>query len=156
MLLWAQSRESALFLADVISMQKGDNEFFVIGGADIFEMFQDLFNRVHMTEVFDDRRYEKERSAYFPYKFDQRKWHLVFEENIPAGPQDEFPSRFCVFERRDKTVRYVELDKYYTEADVKSQWISEKLKLVKAAPASVLEREIRDGEQYKMFVEHES
>src|SRR5664279_4827418 len=50
-LLWANNRETALFLADVISIQKQQEEFFVIGGTYMFEIFKDLFNRVYLTEV---------------------------------------------------------------------------------------------------------
>ena len=56
MLLFAENRESALFFADVISIATGKTDFFVIGGGEMYRIFEDLFNKVYLTEVMTVRQ----------------------------------------------------------------------------------------------------
>lgn len=147
-LLWANNRETALFLADIISIQKQQMEFFVIGGTYMFEIFKDLFNRVYLTEVLANEI--KGADAYFHYKFDRRKWETVIEEDIPAGPHDEFPTRYSVLDRKFKKVRYVEVEDYLTDDEAKKKWLSEKMGVLNSAQ----ETKVKSLQlQYKMFPE---
>jgi dihydrofolate reductase len=147
-LIWANNRETALFFSDIISIQKQQTEFFVIGGTYMFEMFKDLFNRVYLTEVFTNEI--KGADAFFDYKFDLRKWKTIFKEEIPAGPHDDFPACYSVLERKFKTVRYVDVEDYFTDDDTKKRWLSEKIALIKDAPKTTAESLQL---QYKMFSE---
>jgi dihydrofolate reductase len=147
-LIWANNRETALFFSDIISIQKQQTEFFVIGGTYMFEMFKDLFNRVYLTEVFTNGI--KGADAFFDYKFDLRKWKTIFKEEIPAGPHDDFPACYSVLERKFKTVRYVDVEDYFTDDDTKKRWLSEKMTLIKDAPKNTAESLQL---QYKMFSE---
>jgi dihydrofolate reductase len=147
-LLWANNRETALFLADIISIQKQQTEFFVIGGTYMFDMFQDLFNRVYLTEVLTSGI--KGADAFFDYNFDGRKWKTIHQENIPAGPLDEYPTSYSILERKSKTVRYVEVEDYFTDDDSKKRWLSEKMSLLKNTPKDAAET---FQLQYKMFSE---
>jgi dihydrofolate reductase len=147
-LVWANTLETALFFADIITIQKQQTEFFVIGGSYMFEMFKDLFNRVYLTEVFASGI--KDADAFFDYDFDRRKWKAIHEEKIEAGPYDEFATNYCILERKAKTVRYVEVEDYLTDDESKKRWLSEKLALVKSAPKNANEKLQL---QYKMFSE---
>ena len=114
----------------------------------MFEMFKDLFNRVYLTEVLTTEI--KGADAYFDYKFDLRKWKTIIKEEIPAGPHDDFPTRYSVLERKFKTVRYVDVEDYFTDDDTKKRWLSEKIALIKDAPKHTTESLQL---QYKMFSE---
>ena len=150
-LIWANNRETALFFADIISIQMQQAEFFVIGGTYMFDMFNDLFNRVYLTEVLTSGI--KGADAFFDYKFDLRKWKTILKEEIPASPHDDFPTCYSVLERKFKTVRYVDVEDYFTDDDTKKRWLSEKMALIKGAPKNPT------GPlqlQYKMFSEESS
>jgi dihydrofolate reductase len=148
-LLWANGRETALYLADLISIQKHHTEFFVIGGSYMFDMFEDLFNRVYLTEVVSGKL--PGADAFFHYKFDRRQWKTNFEEEIPAGPQDQYPTRYSVLDRKFKTVRYVEVEDYFTGGDVTSKWVSEKMALAKELRKPQADETLQL--QYKLFSE---
>ena len=147
-LLWANNRETALYLADVLTIQKNQTEFFVIGGSYMFDMFEDLFNRVYLTEVFTGNI--PGADAFFHYQFDRRKWQSVLEKDVPAGPHDEFSTRYMVLDRKFKKVRYVEVEDYLTDDEAKKKWLSEKMALIKNAPKAKSEKLQL---QYKMFSE---
>lgn len=147
-LLWANNRETALYFADVITIQKNQTEFFVIGGSYMFDMFEDLFNRVYLTEVFSDKI--PNADAFFDFKFDGRQWEKVEEENVPAGPHDQFPTRYTVLDRKFKKVRYVEVEDYFTDDQAKKKWLSEQVALLNNSPKN---RNSPPRLQYKMFSE---
>jgi dihydrofolate reductase len=142
-LVWAENRESALFFADVISISKGRSECFVIGGSEMYRVFQDLFNKIHLTEVLTGAALVRSLGdAIFDYKIDNRKWQTLENRNIPAGPNDDYPSTYTVLDRRTKYVRYVEAEDYYTEIESKRLWVKRQLNLFdemnKAAPGKPL------------------
>jgi dihydrofolate reductase len=128
-LLWAKSREDALFLADVITLTKHKAEFFVIGGQQLYSLFEDLFNKVHLTEVFTNTPSEPS-DAKFSFKLDMRKWKVLEATKVPAGPHDDLPSEYSVLERKRKTVRYVDLQNYYTDREARDIWIKKNSELI--------------------------
>jgi dihydrofolate reductase len=130
MLLWAENRESALFFADVVSIAKEKTDFFVIGGAEMYRIFGDLFNKIYLTEVLTGDKLRREPSdAIFDYKIDNRQWKTIETANIPSGPKDDFPSKFSVLERKAKKVRYIDVKDYYTEVETKNKWVKDQLNL---------------------------
>src|SRR5439155_9497787 len=130
MLLWAENRESALFFADVISITKGKSDFFVIGGSEMYRVFGDLFNKVYLTEVMTgDALLREPGDAVFDYKIDNRKWNTIETKDVPAGPDDDYPTRYTVLERKTKWVRYIEIEDYYTEVETKKVWMQQQLDL---------------------------
>lgn len=131
-LLWAQSREDALFLSDLISLANGRKEFFVIGGQQLYSAFSDLFNKVHLTEVFANTAIT-DGDAIFDFRIDRRQWKVLEETEVPAGPHDEFPSRYSVLERKIKTVRYVELHDYFTDRDARTAWLKKNNEVISRA-----------------------
>lgn len=122
-LLWTDGRENALYLADILSIGRGNADFFVIGGAEIFVMFSDLFNKVYLTEVLAD----VEGDAKFEFEFKYPYWQKIKEENFPQSDADQYPSRFLVFKKRDKTTRFRIFPDFLTDADSRRAWVRENL-----------------------------
>lgn len=150
-LYWAKGREDAMYLADILSLAADKKEFFVIGGEQMYQLFSDLGNRVHLTEVFAPLPREA-GDAHFDREFDRRKWNVLLEEEVPAGPHDDYPSRYTIYDRRTKTVRYIELKDYLTRDN--NDWISEQLKKIRnsIAHGKVPKRE----HQFHLFEEQDS
>ena len=128
-LLWAKSREDALFLADVVSLAREKREFFVIGGQQLYAAFEDLFNKVHLTEVFTQSPPEPD-DAVFPFKLDRRQWKTLETTEVAAGPNDDLPSRYSIVERKIKTARYVDLQDYLTDREARNDWVKKKSDLI--------------------------
>ncbi len=152
-MLWSQSAEDAMYLADIIALSTVRPEFFVIGGEQMYKLYGRLCNRIHLTQIFTPMKPQLGDSV-FEYETDGRQWRTLVEEEIPAGPQDEFPSRYTVLDRKFKTVRYVELEDFYTGGADRRKWIANQLQTI--------ETSIADGElphlpqQLHMFEETES
>ena len=142
-----------MYLADILSLAADKKEFFVIGGEQMYQLFSKLGNRVHLTEVFAPLPREA-GDAYFDREFDGRKWEILSQENVDAGPNDEYPSRYTVYDRRTKRVRYVELEDYFTLGQDRERWVSEQYDKVRSSIAhgAVPKRE----HQFHMFEERDS
>jgi dihydrofolate reductase len=152
-LYWCRSREDAMYLADILSLAEAKKEFFVIGGDQMYQLFSNFGNRVHLTEVFAPLPREA-GDAYFDLEFDRRKWNVLLEEEVPAGPNDDYRSRYTLYERRTKTVRFVELEKYLTHGGDREHWISDQVRKIRN---SIVHGKIPSPEyQYHMFEEPDS
>ena len=147
-LLWAKSREDALFLADVVSLTNEKKEFFVIGGQQLYTTFEDLFNKIHLTEVFTGGPAEP-GDASFSFKIDRRQWKSLEEEEVPSGPHDDFRSRYSVWERKTKTIRYVDLQDYYTDKEARNLWLKKSGDLISRG-------RVRPNYQYHLELEGEN
>jgi dihydrofolate reductase len=154
MLLWAGSREDALFLADIITTVKEKEEFFVIGGQQLYSAFKDLFNKIHLTQVFTTEPVQ-DGDATFDFYLDKRKWKTLEEIDIPAGPEDEFASQYSVLERKTKTVRYVDLENYYTAKDAKKKWIADQTEIIRHTTKLGVFQGSETPYQYTLALEHE-
>jgi dihydrofolate reductase len=153
-LLWAENRESALFFADVIAIVKEKSDFFVIGGAEMYRMFGDLFNKVYLTEVLTGDLLRREpNDAIFDYKIDNRQWKTLETQSLPSSEIDDFPSRFTVLERKTKYVRYVEVKDYLTAAESKNNWVKEQLSFLDVLKASNPREPLKVPYQYQLFDE---
>lgn len=86
--LTAHSLEEAIRMAD------GDEEIFVIGGAQIYAEALKVADRLYITRVEHD--YEGDTS--FP-EFDLSAWRLVAEERHERGEEYEYPFSFQTFDR---------------------------------------------------------
>jgi dihydrofolate reductase len=150
-LVWAGDLQSALFFADIISITRNQADFFVIGGSEMYKIFLDIFNKIYLTEVLTRKRIGGD--ATFPFRIDRRKWTTIQEQNAPAGPHDEYPSRFRVLERKRKTVRYVDVESYYTGQSIKTDWIHRQLDLFNDYRNRSPLQPYRIPYQYKLFEE---
>lgn len=123
-LIWCRGLEDAMYLADILTLATNKDEFFVIGGGQMYQLFEKFGNRVHLTEVLAPLPREA-GDAYFDQEFDRRKWDVLQEEYVPNGPNDDYPSKYILYERKAKRARYVELEDYFTLAKNKDRWVSQ-------------------------------
>ncbi|MBR2367108.1 MAG: dihydrofolate reductase [Alistipes sp.] len=82
-------------LEEAIAMAAGDEEIFVIGGAQIYAEALRLADRIYITYV--DCDYEGDTS--FP-EVDYSQWELVASERHERGEEYEHPFEFRTYDRR--------------------------------------------------------
>lgn len=147
--MWAGNLASALYFADVIAIAREQKDIFVIGGAEMYDIFIKLFNKIYLTEVLTGK--EIAGDAKFEFRVDKRQWETFVDENFPAGPHDQYPSRFRVFERKRKRVRYVEINEFYTDSVARQRWITRQLDLFEDYRVQNPHRPLIIPYQYKLF-----
>ncbi|MBY5363631.1 dihydrofolate reductase [Rhizobium leguminosarum] len=106
---WARDVETALLFADVSSIISGKLEFFVIGGEQIYTIFERYINQVFLTEVFcgpinGDAKFETdfEKDAVGS----KSEWKHGFEDDYPKSEHDQYPFRITRYERRKPEHRF--------------------------------------------------
>jgi dihydrofolate reductase len=83
------SLESALQLA----AKEDQDEIFVIGGSQIFELALPLADKIYLTEVHG----EPEGVAFF--RFDKTGWHEADRQDFPADKDNDFAYSFVTWLR---------------------------------------------------------
>ena len=78
-----------------IAQQNGDDEAFVLGGAEIYAQAMHRADRMYLTRVHA----EVEGDTWFPDFDDVSEWHLVDAEHFDADEKNEFPFSFLRYER---------------------------------------------------------
>ena len=81
-------------LDEAIAMAEGDEETFIIGGAQIYRAALAVADRMYITRVEHD--YEGDTS--FP-EVDYSQWQLVSEERHERGEEYEWPFSFLTYDR---------------------------------------------------------
>lgn len=81
-------------LEEAIAMAEGDEEIFIIGGAQIYAEALSVADRMYITRV--ERDYEGDTS--FP-DIDYSKWRLVSEERYERGEEFDAPFAFLCYDR---------------------------------------------------------
>lgn len=81
-------------LEEAIAMSEGDEEIFIIGGAQIYAEALSVADRMYITRV--ERDYEGDTS--FP-DIDYSKWRLVSEERHERGEEFDAPFAFLCYDR---------------------------------------------------------
>lgn len=81
-------------LDEAIAMAEGDEETFIIGGAQIYRAALAVADRMYITRVEHD--YEGDTS--FP-EVDYSQWRLVSEERHERGEEYEWPFSFLTYDR---------------------------------------------------------
>ena len=81
-------------LEEAIAMAEGDEEIFIIGGAQIYAEALSVADRMYITRV--GRDYEGDTS--FP-KIDFSQWRLVSEERYERGEEFDAPFAFLCYDR---------------------------------------------------------
>ncbi|WP_157015792.1 dihydrofolate reductase [Mesorhizobium xinjiangense] len=92
----ASSLDEALAIAGGQMQPGGDETVFVLGGGEIYREALPRADRVHFTHVLA----EIDGDTIFP-QLDEAQWRLVAREDVPAGENDTFPTRYAVYERRN-------------------------------------------------------
>ncbi|MGU3421902.1 dihydrofolate reductase [Methylobacterium sp. D54C] len=108
-LYWAKSPEDALFIADFFSIIQGNSQIIVIGGAQIYLVFKQLFTKIYLTEV--QHRIDC-GDAYFKERFDLREWVLISKQEFKASDIDEYDFNISILERRNKYTRHRKLEEF--------------------------------------------
>ena len=81
----AHDRVSALRLGDAAARRRGKNEVMIIGGAEIYRLFEDAVDIVYLTEV----RAHVEGNARFDKDFSG--WTVHARHEVPRSASDEYP-----------------------------------------------------------------
>ena len=92
----AEGVEVADSLGEAIGMFTGDEEVFIIGGAEIYRQAMPLADRFYLTEVCHDY----EGDTYYP-AWDREEWELVSEERRERGEKFPYPFRFLDYKRKE-------------------------------------------------------
>jgi len=88
---------TALSIEEAIDLATAENaaEIFIIGGGNIYEQTQSLWDRIYLTEVaasFDG-------DTFFP-KINPEEWNEVFREAHLADEKNEFAYQFVILDRK--------------------------------------------------------
>jgi dihydrofolate reductase len=81
-------------LEEALSLSASDDEVFIIGGAQIFELALPRAQRMYVTWVEADVAGD----VTFP-QVEWRHWREVSNERLPADAKNEFETTFCIYER---------------------------------------------------------
>ena len=84
------SLEAGIQLAE----RAGEQELFVIGGAQVFAQALPLAQRLHLTRVHADAGAD----VFFP-PFDMADWRVLKETVFSAGPKNDFPFTILFLEK---------------------------------------------------------
>ena len=84
--------EEALELA-----QKRQREIFVIGGASLYKLAEDITQKAYVTWVFA----EIKGDTYFPFSFDPSLWVETSREEFSKDEKHIYPHAFCLYTRRE-------------------------------------------------------
>ena len=74
---------------------RGEQEAFVIGGAQIYTLALPRSDRIYLTRVHTT----SEADIFFP-ELNNDEWIVVEEASYPAGKQDEFPTTYQILDRK--------------------------------------------------------
>ncbi len=81
-------------LDEALSLFTSDEEVFIIGGAEIYNLAMPLADRFYLTRLEKD--YQGDTS--FP-QWDAAQWNLVSKQSFDRGEKYEFPFSFELYER---------------------------------------------------------
>ena len=95
---WAPNPETALLLADQYSVINLKNEFYVIGGEEIYSIFDKYINVVYLTDVNTGRI---NGDAKFTKEFRSPEWIYRYEREFPSSEINDYSFRIsCIIRRR--------------------------------------------------------
>ena len=123
-IFWASSREESLFVADLFSIIREQENIFIIGGSEIYNIFEDIVNRVYLTEVFAD----VPGDAYFRMKFPRKQWKTIDETDYAKDDKNEHPSRLTIIDRRERRYRREFFSRFFTSQPERNDWLLENIR----------------------------
>lgn len=118
-IVWANSIESALFLADHFTLRMSQSEIFVVGGEKIYRAYKKLYNKIHLTEVNTG---QISGDAHFSHTFPLTKWNLTKDTYFEKDEKNDYSFKIKVFERRNKYVRQIEVREFLREREEFENW----------------------------------
>ena len=117
--VWVRSPQDAVLLADFYTIARGQDEFFIIGGAEIYRALynEHVIGKVYLTEVFCDVKGD----AFFEFEFPNSEWKWE-ETDPPQAEGDEYPYRFSTIRRKGHTSRKRLKSEFLTCVDEHLEW----------------------------------
>ena len=88
---------NSIGLALDFAKKSGETELFVIGGAEIYKMTIAIADKMYLTRVLANCKFDTKFPDYNKYD-----WDLISEKFFPAGEKDEFNSIFYYYEKKRK------------------------------------------------------
>ncbi len=82
--------------AIAFAKKEGETEVFIIGGGEIYKQSMHLVDKLYLTEVIS----EIAGDTYFP-ELDTNEWKLDTSESFDADDNNDYPTRFDVFLRKE-------------------------------------------------------
>ena len=82
-------------LEEAIQLAAGDEEPFIAGGAQIFELALHRADRMYLTRVHA----EVEGDTFFPDFDDVSEWQLTDSEHFEADEKNDYPFSFLTYDR---------------------------------------------------------
>jgi dihydrofolate reductase len=123
-LCWSNTLDDALLIADLMSICRQKNQIFIIGGNEIFKLFDERADRIFLTEVLA----EVAGDAYFSKALSPSEWkrkeQIDFKKNETG---DQYDSIFSIYERKTGRSRYESLDRFFNNRITKDQWLSDQV-----------------------------
>ena len=86
-------------LEEAIKISGDDEEIFITGGAQIYQLALSQVDRIYLTRI----RCELEGDTFFP-EVDFEKWELVEQENHLADEKNNFDYSFLTYQRSNENV----------------------------------------------------
>jgi len=87
-------------LSQVSALVEPQRRIMVVGGAEVYRQILDERPSRCATILLTRVQADVEGDTYFP-AIDWHQWSLVTSQSCPAGPNDEWPSEFQVWNRRN-------------------------------------------------------
>ena len=87
-------------LNEALELAAGDDEAFIIGGAEVYRLALPHVDRIYLTEICADVRGD----TTFP-ELDRGAWHLVDESHYDADDRNDFEHTFCILDRQTETMQ---------------------------------------------------
>jgi dihydrofolate reductase len=123
-LYWTNTKEDALFVADLISILRKAGDVFIIGGQTMYSLYGDIVNKVYLTQVFA----EVPGDVFFEMEFSTPEWKCIHEDDRPKNyTGDDYPFRFSTYERKKQKYRYEVLTRFLTEQREKLGWLKRQM-----------------------------
>ncbi|MEQ9210619.1 MAG: dihydrofolate reductase [Pseudomonadales bacterium] len=117
---WAPNPETALLLADQYSIYNMRKEFFVIGGEEIYNIFDKYINVVYLTDVNTGNI---NGDAKFDREFISSEWYFRFEREFPKTDVDDYSFRISCIVRRKPFHRFASRQDFLSKGvDVLGAW----------------------------------
>ncbi|MEO6883189.1 MAG: dihydrofolate reductase [Bacteroidia bacterium] len=81
-------------LEEALQKNTSEKDFFIIGGAEIFNQSMHLAQKIYFTKIF----HAFEGDCFFP-KIDEKIWELRQEERFEPTEKNNFSYAFCEYEK---------------------------------------------------------
>lgn len=135
---WAPNPETALLLADQYSIINLKKDFFVIGGEEIYNLFDKYINVIFLTDVFSG---PINGDAKFERNFDKREWWYRYEKEFPKSEIDDFPFRISCIVRRKPFHRFASKHELFSnDKALWAAWEEYEAMMERTDPDTVLEQ----------------